>query len=94
MHSEVAPWHYLAARPHFWRRQLSIKGRNLTVGQLISTMRANKLSPDQAADDFDLPLAAINEAVQYYHENQAMIQLEAAEERRRLRQRGYAKGTL
>lgn len=94
MHSEVAPWHYLVARPHSWRRQLSIKGRNLTVGQLISTMRANKLSPDQAADDFDLPLAAINEAVQYYHENQAMIQLEAAEERRRLRQRGYAKGTL
>ncbi len=33
-------WQYLIARPHRWRRQLSIKGRNITVGQLVSTIRA------------------------------------------------------
>ena len=34
-------WRFLVSRPHSWRRQLQIKGRNLTVGQLLATMRAN-----------------------------------------------------
>ncbi len=37
-------WQYLIARPHRWRRQLSIKGRNMTVGQLVSTIHANHYS--------------------------------------------------
>ena len=60
---------YLIARPHRWRRQLCIKGRNMTVGQLISTLRANRMSPEQASDRLDLPLAAICEALTYYTEN-------------------------
>jgi uncharacterized protein (DUF433 family) len=83
-------WCFLVARSHSWRRQLSIKGRNMTVGQLISTIRANRLSAEQAADDLDLPLEAIQEATTYYEENRALIELEASEERRRLRERGYA----
>jgi uncharacterized protein (DUF433 family) len=66
-----------------------VKGRNLTVGQLISTMQANGLSPEQASEDIGLPLAAIREAETYYAENRSLIELEAAEERRRLIQRGY-----
>ncbi len=85
-----ARWQYLIARPHRWRRQLSIKGRNLTVGQLISTIRANHMSPEEASDRLDLPLAAIGEALTYYAENRALIELEATEERRRLAERGLA----
>lgn len=81
---------YLIARPHRWRRQLCIKGRNMTVGQLISTLRANRMSLEQASDRLDLPLAAICEALTYYAENRALIELEASEERRRLAQRGFA----
>ena len=81
-------WQYLIARPHRWRKQLSIKGRNMTVGQLISTLRASRMTPEQASDDLDLPLAAICEALTYYAENRALIELEASEERRRLVQRG------
>jgi uncharacterized protein (DUF433 family) len=81
-------WLYLIARPHRWRRQLSVKGRNLTVGQLVSTMRANQLTPEQAQDDLDLPLPAIYEALTYYAENRGLIELEATEERRRLAERG------
>lgn len=83
-------WRFLVARSHPWRRQLSLKGRNLTVGQLLSTMRANRLSPEQAAADLELPLEAIQEALAYAEENRALLELEVNEERRRLRERGYA----
>jgi uncharacterized protein (DUF433 family) len=81
-------WQYLIARPHRWRRQLCVKGRNMTVGQLVSTLRANRLTPEQASDRLDLPLPAICEALTYYAENRGLIELEASEERRRLAQRG------
>src|SRR6266516_4285793 len=68
------PWHYLVARPHPWPRQLCVKGRNLTVGQLVSTVRANRLSPEQASEDLELPLAAINEALEYYAEHRDLIE--------------------
>ena len=81
-------WLYLIPRPHSWRKQLSIKGRNMTVGQLLSAVRANNLTDEEAAEDFDLPVEAVREALVYAAENQALIQLEAAEERRRLAERG------
>jgi uncharacterized protein (DUF433 family) len=87
--AETARWRYLVARPHPWRRQLAMKGRNMTVGQMVSTLRANQLSPEQASQDLELPLEAIHEALTYYTENRALIELEAAEERRRLTERGY-----
>jgi uncharacterized protein (DUF433 family) len=83
------PWQYLIARPHRWRRQLCIKGRNMTVGQLVSTVYANRYTPEQASEELELPLPAINEALTYYAENRELIQMEADEEKRRLAQRGY-----
>src|ERR1017187_3151098 len=74
---ELPRWQYLVARPHRWRRQLSIKGRNLTVGQLVSTVRANRYTPEQASEELELPLAAINEALTYYAEERELIELEA-----------------
>ena len=85
----VPRWKYLVARPHPWRRQLSIKGRNQTVGQLVSTVLANRLTPEQASENLDLPVEAIKEALAYYEENRSLIQLEASEERRRLAEAGY-----
>ncbi len=82
-------WCFLIARPHPWRRQLWIKGRNMTVGQLISTIRANQLSLEEASEDLELPLDAIREAQAYYAANRALIELEASEERRWLAQQGY-----
>ena len=82
-------WLYLIARPHPWRRQLSIKGRNMTVGQLVRTIRANRMTPEEASDRLELPLPAVNEALAYYAENQGLIELEATEERRYLAERGF-----
>jgi uncharacterized protein (DUF433 family) len=81
-------WQYLIARPHPWRCQLCIKGRNMTVGQLVSTVRANRYTPEQASEDLELPLAAIHEALEYYAEQSDLIQMEASEERRRMSERG------
>jgi uncharacterized protein (DUF433 family) len=85
----MSPWQYLVARPHRWRRQLSIKGRNITVGQLVSTLRANRYTPEQASEELELPLAAIYEALAYHAEHRDLIEMEASEERRRLGERGY-----
>jgi uncharacterized protein (DUF433 family) len=78
-----ARYSFLVQAPHRWRKQLSIKGRRMTVGQLVATMEANHLSVEQAAEDFDIDPLAVAEAVEYASRNRALIDAEAAEERRR-----------
>jgi uncharacterized protein (DUF433 family) len=82
-------WRHLEARPHSWRKQLALKGRNLTVGQLVNTVRANKLTIEQASANLDLPREAIEEALDYYEQNRTLIEQEAEAERRWLVHRGY-----
>ncbi len=58
---------HLEHRPHPHRRQLYVRGRNMTVAQLVRTVRANGYaSVEVAAEDLDLPVAAITEAQEYY----------------------------
>src|SRR5947209_12420009 len=87
---EASRWKHLIAPPSTWRRQLSLREKNITVGQLVSTIRANKLSVEEASADLDLPAEAIREALEYYEQNRELIQQEAAEERTYLAERGYA----
>ncbi len=82
-------YQYLVARPHPWRRQLSLKGRNMTVGQLISTMQANHLTPDEAVDDLELPLEQVRDALAYYELHRDLIEAEAREQAARLAAKGY-----
>src|SRR5262249_39635328 len=84
----VPPWRHLAIRPHRWRRQLFVRGRNLTVGHLVMAMRANRQTPEQAAEELDLPVEAVREALCYYDQNKELIAHEAAEERRALSEGG------
>lgn len=83
-------WRWLVARPHPWRRQLWVKGRRLLASQVFSDMRANDMTPEQIAEDLDLPIAAIDEVVRYCEENAALIALECEEERRWLGEAGVA----
>ena len=82
-------YQYLVARPHPWRRQLCLKGRNMTVGQLISTIQANRLTPEEAADDLELPIEQVQEALAYYELHRDLIEAEAREEAARLAAKGY-----
>jgi uncharacterized protein (DUF433 family) len=83
----IAPerrFQHLVRVPHAWRRQLSIKGRRLTVGQLVWQMRANGLEVEAAAREFDLPVSAVLEAMEYAESNEELLRAESAEERRRV----------
>ena len=81
-------YRYLTARSDSWRKQLYLKGRNMTVGQLVYTMRANNLSAEAAARDMDLPVAQVREAQAYYETHRELIEAEADEEKRYLLSRG------
>jgi len=83
-------WQYLVERPHPWRRQLYIKGRKLLASTVWRDAIANEMSPEEAAENWDLPLAAIQEVMQYCECHQELLQLEAEEERYRLEQKGVS----
>ncbi|MCC3414043.1 MAG: hypothetical protein JGK24_20595 [Microcoleus sp. PH2017_29_MFU_D_A] len=85
---EIENWQYLVARPHAWRKQLYIKGRKLLASTIWRDMTANGMSPEQAAENWDLPLSAIYEAIDYCENHQELLKLEADEERYRLEAKG------
>jgi len=78
----LAPeWAWLVSRPHPWRRQLWIKGRRLTAGDLARTMEIEDWSPERAAAEFDLPVDAIVEAQRYAAANRDLVEAEEREDR-------------
>jgi uncharacterized protein (DUF433 family)/lipid-A-disaccharide synthase-like uncharacterized protein len=74
---------YLVYRPEKKRKQPYLKGRNMTVSQLVYTMRANQMSAEQAAEDMDLPLEQVLEAMTYYETHRSLIKNEVEEEKQR-----------
>jgi uncharacterized protein (DUF433 family) len=65
-------------------RQLGIKGRNMTVWNLVADIVVSDMTPEEVADDRDLPLEAVQEALDYYAANKAWIDAEVDEAGRRL----------
>ncbi|MEM1293504.1 MAG: hypothetical protein AAF329_26600 [Cyanobacteria bacterium P01_A01_bin.17] len=83
-------WQFLVSRPHPWRQQLAVKGRRLLAATIWRDLVANALTLEQAADNWDLPLAAIQEAIHYCETHQDLLKLEAEEEQHRLQERGVS----
>lgn len=83
-------WQFLVARPHPWRKQLAVKGRRLLAVTVWQDMIANAMTAEQAADNWELPLAAIQEVIQYCETHQDLIRLEADEEQHRLSEQGVS----
>jgi uncharacterized protein (DUF433 family) len=79
---------HLEVRPDSWRKQLYLKERNMTVWHVVGRVQAHGYSSAEAAEQFDLPLAAVLEAVNYYQRNKDLVDAETAEEDRRLRVAG------
>jgi uncharacterized protein (DUF433 family) len=71
---------YLVSKPHAWRKQLVFKDRRLTVGQFLGRMRAEQWTPKQAATEFELPVEAAYEALEYGERHSALIAAEEAED--------------
>jgi uncharacterized protein (DUF433 family) len=74
------PWKHLVVRNHPWRKQLYIKGRNMTVRHLVGTVMANHFTEEEAARDLHLPVEAIREALAYFEANPEVIALDHATE--------------
>ena len=53
-------------------------------------MISNQMSPEEAAENWDLPLAAIHEVIRYCESHQELIKLEAEEEGDRLITKGVS----
>ncbi len=71
--------------PHFdeRKRQLYIKDRGcLTARDVVGTMLSNKLTLEETAEAYDLPVPAVEEAWDYYQENKSLVDEEVAQERR------------
>jgi uncharacterized protein (DUF433 family) len=81
-------YEYLEQRPHRWRKQLFLKGRNMAVVHLVYSMRTNNVSPEEAVNEFGLPLEQIQEALRYYELHRDLIEAEQQEERWRLKRAG------
>ncbi len=60
---------HLVYRSHPWRRQPSLKDRNMTVRQLVGTVKSNGWDEERAATNLHLPVEAIREALRYAEEN-------------------------
>ena len=81
-------WQYLEERSDSWRKQLYIKGKKLTAFGLWSDMMVNSETPEEAAENWDVPLAAVLEVIEYCQTYQQLIAEEANSERRYLEERG------
>jgi uncharacterized protein (DUF433 family) len=51
-------------------------------------MWANKMTPEEVAQDYELPVEAVYEALDYYEKNRELLEAEVEEERRRLKEHG------
>lgn len=81
-------WNYLTPRPYSWKRQLYVKGRRLTAANVWYDMLANRMTPEEASENWELSLDAIAEIVRYCEANRELIGMEADEEKRFLHEKG------
>lgn len=81
-------WQYLEKRPHSWRKQLYVKGKKLRAYTVWSDMLVNGDTLEEAADNWNLPLAAMQEVIGYCETHQELLQQEAEAERLYLEERG------
>ncbi|MBI3969922.1 MAG: hypothetical protein HY332_01420 [Chloroflexi bacterium] len=82
-------YEHLEWRPHAWRRQPYLKGRSMTVAHLVYTMRAEDLTSAEAAREFELPLAQVQEALLHYRQHHDVVERDQEAERRYLESKGF-----
>ncbi len=83
-------WQYLEKRSHPWRKQLYFKGKRLRPFTVWITMQVEQMTPSEAAEDWNLPLAAVQEAIEYCEANRELLNYEAELERRYLEEKGIS----
>jgi uncharacterized protein (DUF433 family) len=78
-------YQWLEPKPYKrFTRQWGIKGRNMTVWNLIADVVVSEAAPEEVARRFRLPVEAVQEALDYYASNKAWIDAEVDDEGREL----------
>lgn len=85
---ETEVYEHLERRPGSWRRQLHIKGRHLSIAHIVYGMRADKMTIEETAEDYDLPVEAVREALQYYERHRDLVEADQDDERRFIESHG------
>ena len=74
-------YRYLMRQPDHWMRQAFFVGRpKLPVSRVVEAMQANSQSLKEAARDWSLPEAAVEEALDYYQRFHDLVEADAADE--------------
>ena len=80
---------HLEARPGSNYRQLFVKGRRIRAGVVYRrTINVEHLTPQEVAADFDLPLTAVLEAIEYCKQNFDVLEADRRMEDETLRKHG------
>jgi len=74
-------WQYLESRPHRWRKQLYFKDSRLRPFIVWMDMQTNNQTREEAAEDWDLPLEAVDEAISYCERNWELLRAECEAEK-------------
>ena len=77
-------YQWLEPKPYKkFTKQLGIKGRNMIVWNLVSSIVVRGETPEYVAEDYDLPVEAVREALDYYYANKDWIDAEVDDMARR-----------
>lgn len=77
-----AQYRYLAPRPKSHHKQLYVRGRgNLTARIIVGTLYSENLTIQETAADYDLPVEAVRECLDYYERNQELVDAEVRADR-------------
>jgi uncharacterized protein (DUF433 family) len=89
--NETKSYTYLAASEGSRYEQYFFKGRNLRAETLYrATIGSEPMTPDEVAQDYDVPVAAVLEAVQYSVQNAVLLKREREEDWDESHARGLA----
>ena len=87
--AKAVKYQYLEPRPRSHYRQLWIKGRHLRAEVLYRlTVGAEPRTPEEVAQDYNLPVEAVQEAIDYAVRNQRVLEAERAREAARMQPLG------
>src|SRR5262245_50686153 len=90
--SQRVEYRYLESHPSSQYHQLWIKGRHIRAEVLYRcTIGAEARTPEEVAQDYDLPVEAVREAIDYAIHNQELLQAERKREEDRVKRLGLDK---
>ena len=84
-----ARYQHLQKRPDKKSQELFVGGTGIRASTVWHDRYVSRLSPNQIANDRDIPLEAVYEALAYCQENWESICQEKDLERQRLEQKGF-----